>query len=117
MNYFNGEKVSGDCINHINYWGDVEKKNGFESTWSIFGDELAADSNHGLGPNAKVRYCGFWDDKVSIVSVDGDTILDLWAAADKALNDVQEGQHRFIEAFSVNERSGEDNVWDLMTGS
>ena len=115
MNYWNGESVDGSYDFHIEYWAEVGKD--LRGVWSVWGPDLRANSKHPLGENAYIKYASFWDDDVSYVKVEGDTVLAVYAASSKALTEVNEGDHSFIEAFTKNDDPRYDNVWELYTGS
>jgi len=115
MNYWNGQSVKGNYDFHIEYWDEIGKD--LRGVWSVWGPDLRASSKHPLGENAYIKYSSFWDNLVSYVKVEGDTILDVFEACSKALIEVNEGNHCFIEAFEKIDDPRYDNVWDLYTGS
>lgn len=95
--------------NRNNYFSSIQNKNNFISTWSIY---EVSDLNEKFPFEAVlVKYNS--DDGPVEVNVEGNTWLDLWRAADKAIKESEDFHHTFIEKFSPKN----NGVVVLYTGS
>lgn len=99
------------------YFDEIQTKNGFKSIWSLFDEVNVGEINekHPF-PNAEfLIYNNHWGEHKVRVSIQGDTWLDLWRAADSAIESSGDGHHIFIERFKWMENS--NNTLTLQTGS
>lgn len=86
----------------MDYFGEVQKENGFHSIWSIYNQYIRMDQKHNL-PVGALLTCYDVPEPDNRFKVEGETWLDLWKSVDKYLEYYSDfvGDHIFIEKFTV----------------
>ena len=94
---------------------EVQSVNGFQSVWSL--DTVADfDQPHPFRSDVFVKYTEHWgDNKDHHYPVQGTTWLDIWRAADLAIQASGDDHHAFIEGFRQDPKDA--TIIYLQTGS
>lgn len=95
------------------YYSDVAKTHGFQTIWSMY-EVKDMFAKHPHGDVTHVYYDGGWG-KPTIAGVKGDTWLDLWDAANRAIIESGDHHHVFVEA--IRKKDGAFGVVSVTTGS
>jgi hypothetical protein len=85
----------------------------FKSVWSL-DQKIDFKDPHGF-PVVFMAYDNHWGEKVSSVTIPGDTWLDLWRSAEELIKFSGDTHHIFIEAFEVSKTQPDTLI--LSTGS
>jgi hypothetical protein len=88
--------------NQMDYFGEVQKENGFHSIWSIYNQGIYFNQKHNL-PVGALFTCYDVPEPDNRFKVEGNTWLDVWKTVDKYLEYYSDyvGDHIFIERFTV----------------
>ena len=82
----------------------VQDTHGFASTWSMY-DVTDFDAPHPFRSDVFVKYRDHWgNNEDRHYPVQGTTWLDIWRAADLAIQESGDGHHAFIEGFRQDPR-------------
>lgn len=84
----------------FDYFNKVAAANGFKSVWSMYDDVDSMDEKISFSVK-KVSYFEHWGPTSVEIDVDGDTWLDIWRAADKAIQTSGDQHHVFIEQLEA----------------
>ena len=76
----------------------VREEYGLQTTWSVYEVEDLFQQ-HAYPGAAYVIYDQHWGDSEVVRAIDGNTWVDLYRAADAAIQASGDGHHTFIEAF------------------
>jgi hypothetical protein len=107
------ESNISDFDYQLDYFEFVRKAHKFNSQWSLY-EVTDITAPHMLGNIVQVAYDKHWGHRTVFVEVLGNTWLDLYVAADKAISLSGDNHHVFIEAFNTTDVAGQVS---LSTGS
>ena len=100
-----------DYTEKSDHYEAIKADRGFKSDWSVFS---VADllQPHKYTGTKNLIYRSHWGAGEIVVPVEGQSWVDLWTAADKAINASGDDHHIFVEGFKV-----EGDNLELRTGS
>jgi len=84
------------------YFNNIRETNKFKSIWSMY-EVLNVHELSGLSGET-LRYGDHWGTGTVVIPLPGGNLqwLDLWAAADRAINESGDSHHMYIEGFRKN---------------
>jgi hypothetical protein len=100
-----------------NYFDQVRDENQLRSIWSLYDETDVGlfEQPHPYGTATQLVYSQHWGNKPVVVEIQGNTWLDLYRAADTAIQQSGDSHHIFIERFSCD--CTESSTIHLSTGS
>lgn len=93
------------------HYDAISEEHGFKTIWSVY--EVADLNAPFAGAATHVLYKDHWGKTEVSVPINGNTWVDLWLAAERAIEQSGDNHHIFIEAFIP----GDEGVLVLSTGS
>lgn len=96
------------------HYNAVAAEHRFDTIWSM--DEVSdLNAKHPYAGATHVHYSQHWGQATVLVPIEGDTWVDLWKAAEKAIQESSDNHHIFIENFKPFDNQPE--FLNLSTGS
>ena len=89
-----------DYTEKSEHYDAVAAERGFQTVWSIY-TVTDLRQPHKYEGAKNLVYRTHWGTGEILVPIDGDSWVDLWAAADKAIKDSGDSHHVYIEGFKV----------------